>query len=160
RLGNQDSGQTRTGAILGTPSYMAPEQAQGRIHELGPPCDIYSLGAMLYELLTGRPPFRAETPFETAMQVINNDPVPASLLKPSIDKDLETMCHKCLEKDPALRYASAEQLAQDLQNFLDGNSINARGTNVLSRLTHMLDRSRHDADFATWGSMILLMAFV
>ena len=160
RLGNQDSGQTRTGAILGTPSYMAPEQAQGKIRELGPACDIYSLGAMLYELLTGRPPFRAETPLDTVMQVINNEPVPATLLNPHIARDLETICHKCLAKDPAQRYATAAALAEDLQNFLDGNPINARSSNVLNRLTRMLDRSQHDADFATWSSMILVMAAV
>ena len=160
RLGNQDSGQTRTGAILGTPSYMAPEQAQGKIRDLGPACDIYSLGAMLYDLLTGRPPFRAETPIDTAMQVIQNEPVPARLLNPNIDKDLETICHKCLEKNPDRRYATAEALAQDLQNFLDGNSINARGSNVLDRLTRTLDRSQNDVDFTTWSSMILLMAGV
>jgi serine/threonine protein kinase len=158
RLGSEDSGQTRTGAILGTPSYMAPEQAQGKTRDLGPACDIYSLGAMLYELLTGRPPFRAETPIDTVMQVIHNEPVPATLLNPNIDKDLETICHKCLEKDSALRYLTAEALAQDLQNFLDGNSINARSSNVLDRLTRMLDRSQHDVDFATWSSMVLWMA--
>jgi serine/threonine protein kinase len=158
RLGDHDSGQTRTGAILGTPSYMAPEQAQGRTRDLGPACDIYSLGAMLYELLTGRPPFRAETPIDTVMQVIHNDPVPATLLNPNIDKDLETICHKCLEKDPALRYPTAEALAQDLQSFLDGNSITARSFNVIDRLTRMLDRSQHDADFTTWSAMVLWMA--
>jgi hypothetical protein len=115
---------------------------------------------MLYELLTGRPPFRAETPIDTVMQVINNEPVPATLLNPNIDKDLETICHKCLEKDPALRYATAEALAQDLQNFLDGNSISARSSNVLGRLTRMLERSQHDADFATWSSMVLWMAAI
>jgi serine/threonine protein kinase len=160
RLGNQDSGQTRTGAVLGTPSYMAPEQAQGKIRDLGPACDIYSLGAMLYELLTGRPPFRAETPIDTVMQVIHNEPVPATLLNPNIDKDLETICHKCLEKDPTLRYPTADALAQDLQNFLDGNSISARSSNVLGRLTRMLDRSQHDVDFATWSSMVLWMAAI
>jgi serine/threonine protein kinase len=160
RLGDQDSGQTRTGAILGTPSYMAPEQAQGKNQELGPACDIYSLGAMLYELLTGRPPFRAETPFDTVMHVINNEAAPATLLNPNIDKDLETICHKCLEKRPAQRYATAEALAQDLQNYLDGNPISARNSNVISRLQHMLDRSHHDADFATWSTMVLLMAAV
>jgi serine/threonine protein kinase len=158
RLDSRDSGQTRTGAVLGTPSYMAPEQAQGRIRELGPACDIYSLGAILYELLTGRPPFRAETPVDTVMQVIHNEPVPVTLLNPNAAKDLETICHKCLEKDPALRYETAEALAQDLQNFLDGNSINARSSNVLDRITRMLDRSQHDADFGTWSTMVLIMA--
>lgn len=159
-LGNQDSKQTRTGAVIGTPSYMAPEQAQGRTRELGPACDIYSLGAILYDVLTGRPPHRAETALDTVMQVIHNEPVPVTLLNPKVDKDLETICHKCLEKDPLLRYASAEALAMDLQNYLDGNSINARSSNVLDRLTRMLDRSQHDANFATWSTMILLMGAV
>jgi serine/threonine protein kinase len=156
--GDQDSGQTRSGAVLGTPSYMAPEQAQGKIRELGPACDIYSLGAMLYELLTGRPPHRAATALDTIMQVIHNDPVPVTLLNPNVDRDLETICHRCLEKEPALRYASADALAQDLQNYLDGNSINARSSNVLERLTRTLDRSQHDANFGAWSSMILLIA--
>ncbi len=160
RLGIQDSGQTRTGAVLGTPSYMAPEQAQGKNRALGPASDIYSLGAILYELLSGRPPFRAETPIATVMQVIQNEPVPVVLLNPNVDKDLSTICHKCLEKEPALRYASAEALAKDLENFLEGNSINARSSNVLERLTRTLERSNHDADFATWGSMVLVMAAI
>ncbi len=160
RLGTKEVGQTHSGAILGTPSYMAPEQAQGKIHLLGPACDIYSLGAMLYELLTGRPPFRAETPLDTVMQVINNEAVPPTLLNPNIDKDLETICHKCMEKDPAMRYATAAAVADDLQNYLEGNSIKARSSNVIDRLTRMLDRSKHDADFTTWSSMVLLMAGV
>ncbi len=160
RLGDHDSGQTRSGAILGTPSYMAPEQAQGRVHELGPACDIYALGAILYELLTGRPPFRAETPLDTVMQVINNEPVPPRLLNANVDKDLETICYKCLEKDPARRYETAEVLAQDLQNYLDGNVISARSSNVLARITRMFDRSSHDADFAGWSNMIFMMAGV
>ncbi len=160
RLDNQDSGQTRTGAILGTPSYMAPEQAQGKIRELGPACDIYSLGAILYELLTGQPPFRADSPLDTVMRVINNEPEPASSLNASVPRDLETICHKCLAKEPSQRYATAAALAEDLQNFLDGNTINARSSNVFNRLTRMLERSQHDADFATWSSMILVMAAV
>src|SRR5262249_12431053 len=107
RLGG-DSGQTRTGVVLGTPSYMAPEQAAGKSQQLGPPCDIYGLGAVLYELITGRPPFRAETPLDTVMQVMDRDPPPPRLLNSNIDHDLETICLKCLEKDPRRRYPTAE----------------------------------------------------
>jgi serine/threonine protein kinase len=159
RLGG-DSGQTRTGAILGTPSYMAPEQAQGRGGELGPVCDIYSLGAILYELITGRPPFRAETPFDTIGQVLSNQPVPPRLLNPNVDGDLETICLKCLEKDGKDRYSTALALAEDLERYLVGESINARSFNVLDRLTRMLEHSRNATHFHTWSTMILIVGLV
>lgn len=159
RLG-LDTGQTRTGTVLGTPSYMSPEQAQGRIAELGPTTDVYSLGAILYELMTGRPPFRGETPLDTVMQVIDHEPVPPVLLNPKIDHDLQTICLKCLEKEPTLRYASAEELGEDLQRYLDGESITARSFNVIDRLAHTLDRDQHTADFSAWSSMVLVMAMV
>ena len=160
RLGNDKagSGQTRSGAILGTPSYMSPEQAQGKTAQLGPAADVYSLGAILYELLTGRPPFRAETPLDTVMQVIDTQPVPPRLLNPKIDHDLETICLKCLEKNIDMRYGSAEALGEDLQRYLNGDSIQARSFNVLDRLAHVLERDAHTADFSTWSSMVLLMA--
>lgn len=156
--GTEDAGQTRTGAILGTPSYMAPEQAQGKTDLLGPAADVYSLGAILYELITGRPPFRAETPLDTVMQVIDHQPVPPRLLNPKIDHDLETICLKCLEKTIDMRYASAAELGDDLQRYLDGDSINARSFNMIDRLAHILERDTHTADFSTWSSMVLLMA--
>jgi eukaryotic-like serine/threonine-protein kinase len=159
RLGN-DSGQTRTGTVVGTPSYMAPEQAAGKSRELGPACDIYGLGAVLYELLTGRPPFRAETPLHTVMQVIENEPVPPRLLNANVDPDLETICLKCLEKDPGRRYPSAEDLAQDLDRYLNHEPITARSSNMLGRLTRMLERSQHDASFSTWSTMVLLIAAI
>jgi eukaryotic-like serine/threonine-protein kinase len=160
RLGHDQagSGQTRSGAILGTPSYMAPEQAQGKAALLGPAADVYSLGAVLYELLTGRPPFRAESPLDTVIQVIDHQPVPPRLLNPNVDHDLETICLKCLEKNIEMRYASAEELGEDLQHYLDGDSINARSFNVIDRLAHMLERDTHTADFSTWSSMVFLMA--
>jgi len=159
RLGG-DSGQTRTGMVVGTPSYMAPEQAAGKSRELGPACDIYGLGAVLYELLTGRPPFRAETPLHTIMQVIENEPVPPRLLNTNVDADLETICLKCLEKDPARRYATAEDLACDLDRYLNREPISARSSNILARLTRTLERSQHDVSFSAWSTMVLLIAAI
>jgi predicted Ser/Thr protein kinase len=150
-----DSSQTRTGLIMGTPSYMAPEQAAGKVKELGPACDVYGLGAILYELLTGRPPFRSDTPLDTLAHVLERDPAPPRLLNPKVDRDLETICLKCLEKDPRCRYASAAALAQDLEHYLVGESISARSFNVLDRLVWTLDRSQHAIEFRTWGRMLL-----
>ena len=139
---------------------MAPEQASGRIHDLGPACDIYGMGAILYELLTGRPPFKAETTFDTVLQVLHNDPVPPQLLNPKVEGDLQTICLKCLEKDPRYRYASAEALADDLQRFLDGESISAHSSGVVDRLMRTLQHSHHDAAFHTWSTMLFSMAAV
>jgi serine/threonine-protein kinase len=127
-----DSSLSGSGAILGTPSYMAPEQATGSRAWLGPATDVYGLGAVLYELLTGRPPFRADTVMETVVQVLERDPAPPSEIRRDIPKELESICLKCLEKSPKDRYPSARALADELDAYLHGDGIAATG--LLARL--------------------------
>jgi len=145
---------------MGTPSYMSPEQAAGKGKELGPATDVYGLGAVLYELLTGKPPFRSDTPVDTIMHVLEREPVPPRLLNPKVDHDLETICLKCLEKEPKHRYASAEALANDLQRYLNNESISARSFGMFDRLVGALERSQHDVDFSSWSNMLLFFAVI
>jgi WD40 repeat protein/serine/threonine protein kinase len=134
RQGPEDEdGPTRSQAVLGTPSYMPPEQAAGHTKHLGAQADIYSLGAILYECLTGRPPFKAATVMDTVLQVLHDEPVPPRRLNPAVAYDLETICLKCLEKDPRRRYAMALELARDLEHFLEQKPILARPVSLWER---------------------------
>lgn len=145
-----DPSLTGTGMILGTPSYMAPEQAEaGAATE--PTADIYSLGAILYELLTGRPPFLASTPVDTLLLVRTEEPVRPKLLNPGLDLDLEFICRKCLEKNPAHRYASAAALAHDLDAFLAGEPVSARTSSLVYLLTRFFRDTHHAPVLENWG---------
>jgi tetratricopeptide (TPR) repeat protein len=139
RLGN-DPGLTRSGAIVGTPSYMAPEQAAGPAAVVTTAADVYSLGAILYELLVGRPPFRGEHPLETLRMLLEREPDRLRSVDPRIDRDLETVCLKCLEKDPARRYGSALELAEDLERYLAGEPVRGRRAGSLERLARWCRR--------------------
>ncbi|MHC5038033.1 MAG: serine/threonine-protein kinase, partial [Planctomycetota bacterium] len=137
-----ESKMTRSGVTLGTPQYMPPEQADGRLDEIDERSDVYALGATLYEMLTLQPPFEGSTVIELIQKALLKDPVPPRKRNPSVDKDLETICLKCLERDPDRRYASARGLAQDLGNYLDRKPIRARPISVTEKLLRRMKRNK------------------
>jgi serine/threonine protein kinase len=153
------SDMTKSGAIMGTPSYMAPEQAGGS-KDIGPATDIYALGAILYECLTGRPPFKAATREATILQVVADQPVPPRQLQSNTPRDLETVCMKCLEKQPSKRYPTANDLADELRRFLEGKPVHARPVGKVGRLVRWARRRPRDAGLAALGSLAALILFV
>jgi serine/threonine-protein kinase len=143
-----ESGLTFTGQVLGTPSFMSPEQAAGKTTQVGPSADVYALGAVLYALLTGRPPFSAATVTETLRQVQHDEPVRPRQLNSALPRDLETICLKCLAKEPSIRYASAQEMADELTRYLAGRPILARPVGSFAAIARMCRRNPLAASFA------------
>ena len=146
-----NTGLTNTGAIIGTPSYMAPEQVGGNRGEIGPTSDVYSLGSILYQMLTGRPPFQAASPVDTLLMVLEQDPAPPRLLNVKADRDLEMIALKCLQKPPDLRYTSAEALARDLTAYLEGDPVSARSGGVMQVMSRLFRETHHAPILENWG---------
>ncbi|MFM8215157.1 MAG: serine/threonine-protein kinase [Pirellula sp.] len=163
-----DAGEslTRTGVVLGTPSYMSPEQASGRMGNISPASDVYSLGSVLYHALTGRPPFVAKTTMDMLLQVMEQDPPSARLLNPKIDRDLEMVLVRCLQKPPDLRYPSAAKLASDLNAYLKDEPISARSGQFAQVVARWFRETHHAPVLENWGllwmwhSLVLVIASV
>ncbi len=142
--------RTQTGAIVGTPGYMAPEQATGR-KDLTPATDVYALGAILYECLTGRPPFLATNPIDALMMVVEQEPVPPRMLTAGIDRELEMICLKCLQKPPELRYATSAEFAADLEAYRAGEAVSSQPSGLSYFLSRMLRETHHVGVLENWG---------
>jgi hypothetical protein len=139
---------------------MAPEQAAGKVKEIGPSTDIYALGTILYEILAGQPPFRGSTPLDIWARVIAEEPVAPSALRPGIPRELETICLHCLAKEPARRYSSASELTDDLRRFLAGEPISLKPASPTDRLMRALRQSRLRGEFGVWGNLLLWFSAV
>jgi serine/threonine protein kinase/tetratricopeptide (TPR) repeat protein len=160
KVEDEETASTQTGTVMGTPSYMSPEQAMGLTHDVGPAADQYSLGAMLYEMLTGRPPFLAAKPVETILQVIHDEPVRPQQLQPGTPADIETICLKALQKDVSKRYGSCNELADDLRRFLNGEPILARPVSQLERAARWCRRNPWIAIPSSLAIVFLVLASI
>lgn len=149
---------TQSGALVGTPNYMAPEQAEGKAQEMGPATDVHALGCILYETLTGAPPWRGENVVETLTRIRNEEAKPPSRVNPRVHRDLETICLKCLEKSPRQRYESAQDLAEDLERYLNGEPIHARPVNRVERLSRWCRRNPATTVATVVTALLLLVA--
>ncbi|HYO26588.1 MAG TPA: serine/threonine-protein kinase, partial [Lacipirellulaceae bacterium] len=155
-----DSKLTLSGQLLGTPSYMAPEQITGPQAAIGPACDVYGLGALLYELLTGEPPFREASPMETLIAALESDPALPRRLNPQTPRPLEMIALKCLEKEPAARYPTAAAVAADLDRYLQGETLSISSPHLLDRLVRTLERSQFDREIYAVSRMLLHVAWI